>query len=174
MKKILLGTAVLAAAIFALHAGAPAKAPANLLGNPAFEKLDAKGNPAGWANPKGNTVIKGKNGNQMLIKGRIFQSLTHRNLWQSAKPRKIQYSFTASGKGKLVVAFYRYSDVKDPKAKYGYTRKYLPGAEGGTYTLTDKPQEYKGTYTIAANEWVAISFNAQNAILSGASVSLEK
>lgn len=178
MKKFLLGTVVFAAALLALQgaspAKSPAKSPANLLNNPSFNKLDAKGNPVGWANSKGNTIIKGKKSNQIHIKDRIFQFLTHKNLWQSAKPRKIQYSFKASGKGKLKVNFYRYSDVKDPKAKHGYTRKFLPGAAGGTFTLTDKPQEYKGTYTIAANEWAAIAFDAQDAIVDEVNVILMK
>lgn len=179
MKKTLLGTIVFAAAILLLHGAAPAKnaaakAPENLLNNPSFEKVDAKGNPAGWANPKGNTLIKGAKGNQIKINGRIFQSLTHKKLWQSAKPRKIQFSFTASGKGKLTVSFYRYSDIKNPKAKYGYDRKYLPGAAGGTFTLTEKPQVFTGTYTIAANEWAAIAFQGQDVVLDDASVILLK
>lgn len=171
MKKI---TIFLAAflAVSALYAQT-VKAPVNQAYNGSFEEIDAKTSKAKyWNFSKESVIVKGEKGNQAKIKGGIHQYLTASKVWQSSTPRKIQYSFTVSGKGKLSVSFYRYSDTKDPKAKHGYTRKFLPHSLNKVVVLTDKPQTVTGTYTIAANEWVAISISALDALVDDVVVDL--
>ena len=173
MKKI---TIFLAAflAVSALYAQT-VKAPVNQAFNGSFEEIDTKTSKAkNWNFSKNSVILKGEKGNQAKVNGGIHQCLTASKVWQSSKPRKIQYSFTVSGKGKLSVSFYRYSDVKDPKAKHGYTRKFLPHSLNKVVVLTDNPQTVTGTYTIAANEWVALSISALDALVDDVVVSLEE
>lgn len=170
MKKITIFIAAFLA-VSALYAQT-AKVP-NQVYNGSFEEIDAKTSMAkNWSFSKNSKIIKGEKSNQAKVNGGIHQYLTASKVWQSSKPRKIQYSFTVSGKGKLSVSFYRYSDVKDPKAKHGYTRKFLPHSLNKVVVLTDKPQTVTGTYTIAANEWVALSISALDAVVDDVKVDI--
>lgn len=169
MKKIAIFAAVFLA-VATLSAQA-VKAPVNQVLNSSFEMIDAKTSKAKyWNFSKASTIIKGEKGNQAKINGGIHQYLTANKVWQSSKPRKIQYSFTVSGKGKLSVTFFRYSDTPNPKEKHGYTRKFLPHSLNKVVVLTEKPQTVTGTYTIAANEWVALSISALDAVVDDVTV----
>ncbi len=97
-----------------------------------------------------------------LKKGRMFQLLTDRELWQSPAPRKVSVSFKAWGKGKIHVYFYRYSDKNDPKAKHGYTRKFLASDSAGVMELDSKPQVFSAEYTIKPGEWATLAFHADH------------
>ncbi|MBO4304098.1 MAG: DUF4838 domain-containing protein [Lentisphaeria bacterium] len=148
------------------------------LRNGAFEELDKKGNPREWI-LRNAAVVKSYNGNILKIdaKGRAFQCLADRTDDLSQRPyeRKIAFSFTAWGKGKLNVRFYRYTDTPDPKAKNKYTRKQHSCPLIGSYTLKETPRMFSGEYTIAADEWIAFAFESlDGAFVDDVSVRLVK
>ena len=147
------------------------------LRNGSFETLDKKGNPKEWI-LRNAEVVKAANGNALKInRGRAFQCLAHYADELSQKPyeRKIAFSFTAWGKGKLYVRFYRYTDTPDPKAKNKYTRKMHTCPLIGSYQLKKTPQMFSGKYTIAANEWIAFAFESSDgAFVDDVSVRLVK
>ena len=145
----------------------------NQLRNGSFTELDGKGMLKWWTLKKGE-VVKTAAGNAVRINGRVYQLLIDRELWQKPFERKVAYSFTASGKGKLTVNFYRYTDTPDPEAKSRYRRKSLKSESSGTYTLTETPQQFSGEYTINANEWVAFALHASDAIVGDISLRLVK
>ena len=147
------------------------------LRNGSFELLDKNGKPKFWSFGKKSKIVKSGSGNAVKVKDRIFQLLAHPGDELSQKPfeRKIAYSFTASGKGKLSVLFYRYTDTPDVKAKHGYRRTHhTPPGVGGSYDLTEKPQIFSGKYTIKANEWVGFAIHAADAVVDDVSLRLMK
>ncbi|MBP5182070.1 MAG: hypothetical protein J6331_03465 [Lentisphaeria bacterium] len=167
-------------------AKAPEKAPAaeaekNYVKNPSFEELDKDGKPKFWALRGKAELVKTEKGNVVkLSKGEAYHLLVYGGGELNQKPyeRKIAFSFTASGKGKLYFYFVRYTDTPDAKAKNGYTRKIhknTPEDKASfTFTLTETPQTFSGEYTIKANEWVGIFFNSAEAVLDDVSVRLLK
>lgn len=111
MKKsnsLVLTALVALAAVLSAEEKAAEKAPAaptqeagkNQLRNGSFTELDGKGMPKWWTLKKGE-VVKTAAGNAVGINGRVYQFLIDRELWQKPFERKVAYSFTASGKGKL-------------------------------------------------------------------------
>ena len=144
------------------------------LRNGSFEDLDKSGKPKFWSLRGKSELIKNSNGKAVKVNGNVYQLLTDRELWQKPFERKVAYSFTASGKGKLYMVFYRYTDTPDPKAKHGYRRKYHGNDSAGVYTLTDKPQVFSGGYTIKPNEWAGIAFHASDAVVDDVSLRLVK
>ena len=147
------------------------------LRNGSFEVLDKKGVPKDWIY-RGKSSIVSRSGNNAvkLNKSHIYQLLAYGDVGQKKYPRKISYSFAASGKGDLKIHFYRYTDTTDPKAKNGYRRKiHSPSGNGGSYRLTEKTRVYHGSYTIAPNEWVGFAFFAPGeAVIDDVSVRLVK
>lgn len=182
MNSLFLTALVSLTAVLSAEEKAAEKAPAaqtqeagkNFLSNGSFTELNDKGMPKWWTLKKGE-VVKTAAGNAVRINGRVYQFLIDRELWQKPFERKVAYSFTASGKGKLTVNFYRYTDTPDPREKRGYQRKQLsPAGNGGTYDLTEKLQQFSGEYTINANEWVAFALHASDAIVGDISLRLVK
>ena len=142
------------------------------LRNGSFEELDKNGKPKYWEMGKKSEVVKTGVGNAVKINDRAFNLLYYGDLRQKPIERKIAYSFTASGKGKLYAVFYRYTDTADPKAKNRYRRKYHGNDRAETFTLTKNPQVFSGEYTIKANEWVGIAFHAADAVVDDVSLRL--
>ena len=148
-----------------------------ILKNGAFEALDKNGKPKFWSLRKKAALIKSEIGNAIKLEstGDAFQLIWWEPLRQSPQERKIAFTFKASGKGKVTVRFYRYTDTPDPKAKNGYRRKYNGADTAGVYQLTEKPQIYQGEYMIKPNEWIAFAFTgAPEAIVDDASIRLVK
>ena len=143
------------------------------LRNGSFEELDKNGKPKFWVMRK-SQLLKTENGNAIKVIGTAFQYLTDRELWQKPYERKVAYSFTASGKGKISVYFHRDTDTPDPKAPHGYRRKHHGVDHAGTYTLKETPQVFSGEYTIKANEWGTFAFIAKEAIVDDVSLRLVK
>ena len=187
MKKMnMLFAIVLGAMTAAVSAEekAPAKAPAlqtqeaekNHVKNGSFEELDKDCKPKFWSLRGKAELVKTEKGNVIkLSKGETYHLLAYGGeLNQKPYERKIAFSFTASGKGKLYFYFVRYTDTRDAKAKNGYTRKIhknLPEDKASfAFTLTETPQVFSGEYTIKANEWVGIFFNSADAVLDDVSV----
>lgn len=103
------------------------------------------------------------------------QTMAHRELGQGGSPRKLAYTFVAFGKGKVKVSFDRFTDTADPKAKNGYVRKrHQPDGVGGVYELTEEPQVFTGTYTVAAGEWCTIALSSEGGEAYLRSVRVEK
>ncbi|MBQ7177945.1 MAG: DUF4838 domain-containing protein [Victivallales bacterium] len=146
------------------------------LKNGAFDDVDDKGKPKAWSLDKNASMVKAGNGYALkLEKGAVYQLLASGELGQKPSPRKISYSFKASGKGKLNVYMIRYNDTPDPKAKHGYRRTiHHPAGNGGTFTLTQSPQLFSGEYTIQPNEWIGFRFaNQGEAIIDDVSLHLK-
>ncbi|MFA7174205.1 MAG: DUF4838 domain-containing protein [Kiritimatiellia bacterium] len=122
--------------------------------NGSFDEIDEEGKPIGWGVYNGE-VRKIGNNNVLFTKSHTFQTFNFGPLAQSPEPRKLKYSFRASGKGQLKVGFTRYSDPTEPGQKRSMP---MPWGEGGTYELTPEMKLYSGTYTINPNEWVAMAF----------------
>ena len=144
------------------------------LRNGSFEKLDENGKPEGWTLREKSELVKTENGNAVRIHGNVYQLLTDRELWQKPYERKVGFSFTAAGKGKLAVYFYRYTDTPDSKAENHYRRKYHGNDCTGTFELTETPQVFSGEYTIRPGEWAGIGFQAEDALLDNVSLRLEQ
>ena len=144
--------------------------------NGSFEELDKKGNPKHWVLRKKSAVVKSGNGNALKICGDAFQNLVGPKHPLNQKPveRKVSYTFTASGKGKVKVYFHRYTSIPDPKTKSRSTRKYLGSSCPGVYTLKEHPQVFSGKYTIKANEWAAFALYADDAVVDDVSLRLVK
>ena len=152
--------------------------------NGSFEELDKDGKPKFWSLRGKSQIVKTGNGNALKLGGSAYQNLAYYRggvrdeLNQQPYPRKIAYSFTASGKGKLHVDFVRYTDTPDPKAKHGYRRKIHKSTPADkaffTYVLTEKPQLFSGEYTIKANEWVGFFLIAADAVVDDVSLRLVK
>ena len=145
--------------------------------NGSFEELDKNGNPKSWVLRKKATLVKAENGNAIKLEktGDVFQLIWWEPLRQSPNERRIAFSFKASGKGKVAVRFFRYTDTPDRKAKYGYRRKHHGIDTAGVYPLTEKPRIYQGEYTIKPNEWIGFAFTgAPEAIVDDASIRLVK
>ena len=136
------------------------------LKNGSFTDLNKDGKPVSWGINGANTKIvpEGK-GNAVVLKGAIYQLMAHGALGQKPFPRRLRYEFLAKGPGKASVSFYRYTDTPNPKAKYGYDRKFNPeGGKGGTFELTDKPRLCSGEYEVPAGEWNAIAINSGDGV----------
>ncbi len=134
MKKELI---IVAGAMLSALALTAAGAEASCLKNGSFEEFKNE-KPLAWSFNKFASVIS-KEDNSHVLKfdhgGRVSQILNNRALWQKPEPRKIQVSLQASGKGKLIVEFYNYSDTPDKSAKTGYKRKFLPTRTAAEFAL---------------------------------------
>ena len=143
--------------------------------NGSFDELDGNGKPKFWNLGKNSTVEKSGSGYAVRINGEIYQGLTVGELKQQPVERKIVYSFKASGKGKLVVRFFRYTDTPDPKEKKRYRRTFhRPHHITATYEVTEQPKLYQGKYTVAPNEWVALSLVGKGILVDDVSIRLDK
>ena len=133
----------------------------SLLKNGSFEDVDKNGNPKYWALRRGASLVKSESGNALKLEGvasYAFELIWWDELKQSPRERKIAFSFKASGKGSVKVGVFRYTDTKDPKAKNGYRRKNVGTDFAGPYQLTEKPQTFRGEYTVRADEWIGFGF----------------
>lgn len=144
------------------------------LRNGSFEKLDENGKPEGWTLRGKSEVVTSGTGKAIHLNGNAYQLLVDRDLFQCPSERKVSCSFTASGKGKLHVLFYRYKDVADPGSEHCFRREYLGDDLAGSYELTENPRAFSVEYTIRPGEWVGIAFHAGDAILDNVSLRLRK
>jgi len=143
--------------------------------NGSFDELDENGKPKFWNLGKNSTVEKSGSGHAVRVNGDIHQGLTVGELKQQPFERKIIYSFKASGKGKLQVRFFRYTDTPDPKEKKRYRRTFhRPYLVTATFEVTEQPKLYQGKYTIAPNEWVAFDLVGKGILVDDVSVRLDK
>ena len=148
------------------------------LTNGNFEQLGKGGMPVGWETlgpTNAIRVVRLETGGHKVHLGLgawIYQGL-HSELEQSKDPRKVSFSFRASGKGKVYVSFFRYHDTfdpADPKKRTG--RENRPTEIAASYDLTDEDKAYFGDYTIRADEWSAISFRGEDVSIDDVSVRL--
>ena len=148
------------------------------LRNGMFAEVTAKGWPKHWAFLSSCCgVVDTKYGKalKLLSPQSARQAMAHRELGQGGSPRPLVYSFVAFGKGRVKVTFDRYTDTADPNAKNGYTRKRHPAdGVGGVYELTDAPQTFTGTYTVAAGEWCTLALASEGGEAYLQSVRVEK
>ncbi|MBO4305335.1 MAG: DUF4838 domain-containing protein [Lentisphaeria bacterium] len=147
------------------------------LRNGSFEDLDKNGKPKFWILRQKAEVAKTGNGNVLKLgKGEAYHLLYYGDLHQSPAERKISFSLTASGKGKMYVYFVRYTDTRDPKAKNGYVRKIQKRVPEDTFsfTLAENPKVFSGEYTIRANEWVGLFISGADAVVDDVFVRLVK
>jgi len=135
------------------------------LGNGTFSSVDERGWPKGWIFISSCVgVVETKHGKalKLLSPQSARKTMAHRELGQKPVSRKLSYTFTAFGKGRVKVSFDRYTDTPDAKAKYGYNRaRNKPDGQGGVYVLTSEPQVFTGTYEVPAGEWATIAFSSE-------------
>ena len=158
----------------AVLAAAPQQNDTPIVKNGSFEEMNQNGTPKYWALRKGASIVKTDNGNALKLEGiasYAFELIWWGELQQGPQERKITFSFKASGEGTVKVAFFRYSDTTNPRS-----RKNMGTDFAGPYQLTETPQEFKGEYTIKANEWIGFGFlHAPNtAIIDDVSIQLVK
>ena len=135
------------------------------LKNGSFSDLDKNGKLRHWAINGGTAVKPEGKANAVVLNGRLWQTMAHGELAQKNVPRKLRYEFLAKGKGEVSVLFYRYSDTPNPKAKYGYERKFNPAAgKGGTFKLDGELKRCTGEYTVPAGEWNSIVLSSKDSV----------
>lgn len=148
------------------------------LRNGTFDELNDKGRPKGWSFPNGWTgTAKGRSGIaiKMVPPQVAVQTMWHGELSQKPYPRKLKYTFRASGNATAKVGFVRYRDTNDSKAKHGYRREVLkPSGEGGSYQLSSEAKDYSGEYEVAANEWCSIMISCAKGEMLLDSVNVER
>ena len=130
------------------------------LRNGAFAELDEKGRPKSWGLPYGCARIENAAGGNILhlVKGqRVQQTMWHGALKQAERPRRLRFSFKASGGGTVQVMFHRYRDTSDDTAPHGYRRKQItPSGSGGSFALSPEVREHAGEFEVPAGEWCQI------------------
>jgi hypothetical protein len=140
--------------------------------NGSFEDLTPAGMPKGWgSNGKLNKVVKTGAGHAVSVRGDFYQSLERGVLAQKPEPRTFRYSFRAKGPGRLTVHFFRYTDTAAPGTKTGYRRKmHTPHGKGGVYETTGEWEMYTGEYTVPADQWAMLAFQAGGVLIDDVTV----